>query len=71
MIQIELTTDEFDMIVSAIVYTVVYQIEVNGQSSEGEMPVEAESEARALEFAQAELEGRFPANAVLLECKIV
>lgn len=51
------------------VYTVAYQLEVNRQSSEGEMSIEAKSEARALEFARAELERRF-SDAVLLECKV-
>ncbi len=48
-------------------YTIHYEISVNAQVSTGTMDVEADSEARALEYARYVLQEESPADVLILE----
>jgi hypothetical protein len=58
----------------AMIYQISYEVSHEGQENIANvLPVEAESEARAIEYAQHVLEEKYPGEEgyVLLECEIV
>jgi hypothetical protein len=54
-----------------MMYNIVWEVSHLSKSNEsGMMPVEAESEKRAIAYAQHVLEDRFPSDYILLECRV-